>query len=340
MCETPPVTRPTVRVLALLELLQSGGLHPVRRLADQLGVDERTVRRYVEHLLELEIPIESVRGRYGGYRIGAGYRVPPLMLTEDEAVVAAVSLSAAARARVPGEATATHTALAKIQRVLPAALGRRVEALIASTAQTPTPPPGAVPDASVLLTTAEAAHDRRPIRLQYVDRHGRGTTRRMLPWGLVAHHGHWYVTGPDLESGEHRTFRLDRAARVEVESGRFAVPEGFDSREQVLSGLARTPWRHGVSVLLNADPARIRRQLPEEIARIRPVPPADSPDSAADGQWVRVRLHAERLEWVAAAIAAIDAPFIVEHPDELREAVIALARRLTGYTQGSAPPAE
>ncbi len=82
--------RPTARVLALLELLQSGGTRTVGDLADRLGVDERTVRRYVAHLLELDVPVESVRGRYGGYRLGAGYRLPPLMLTDDEAVAVLV----------------------------------------------------------------------------------------------------------------------------------------------------------------------------------------------------------------------------------------------------------
>src|SRR5262245_15471365 len=84
--ESGAMARPTVRVLALLELLQGGGLHPVPDLARRLDVDERTVRRYVTHLLELEVPVEAVRGRYGGYRLATGYRMPPLMLTDEEAL--------------------------------------------------------------------------------------------------------------------------------------------------------------------------------------------------------------------------------------------------------------
>lgn len=77
------MTRPTTRVLTLLEILQAGGTRNVGELVDRLGVEERTVRRYAVHLADLGIPVESVRGRYGGYRLAAGYRMPPLMLTDD-----------------------------------------------------------------------------------------------------------------------------------------------------------------------------------------------------------------------------------------------------------------
>ncbi len=333
------MARPTARVLALLELLQSGGeVQPVRQLAERLGVDERTVRRYVEHLLELEVPVESVRGRHGGYRLGVGYRLPPLMLTEDEAVVAVVGLSVATRIGLHGEGAAAQSAAAKIRRVLPAALGRRVKALLDAAAQTPTTPAEAAAASSVLLTTAEAAHNRCPVRLRYIDRNGRASTRTMLPWGLAAHRGRWYVTGPDLKSGEHRTFRLDRVVRVEVETGRFDVPASFDPRQHVLSELAQTPWRHDVSLLLQADPAQIQRQLPQEVARSEAVTRSGSRESHENEGWTRVQLRAERLEWVAAAIAALDVPYVVERPDALRDELLALAQRLAARAQAPASP--
>jgi predicted DNA-binding transcriptional regulator YafY len=110
------MTRPTSRVLALLELLQGGGTRRVGDLAERLGVDERTVRRYAEHLVELDIPVRSVRGRYGGYRLAPGYRMPPLMLTDDEAVAMAIGLVVGQRAGLAPESIASESALAKLRR--------------------------------------------------------------------------------------------------------------------------------------------------------------------------------------------------------------------------------
>jgi predicted DNA-binding transcriptional regulator YafY len=186
------VPRPTARVLALLELLQTGGTRPVPALAERLDVDERTVRRYAQHLVELGIPVESVRGRHGGYRIGAGYRLPPLLLTDEEALSAAEHSGL----RATSDAAA-RTASAKIRRVLPPRLAGPLAALIYSTSTTSAPrgPAGAAA-AHVLLTVAEAAHDHRPVELTYTNSAGTDSVRTLLPWGVVSHHGRWYVTGP------------------------------------------------------------------------------------------------------------------------------------------------
>ena len=131
------MARPTSRVLALLELLQSGGTRSVAELAARLGVDERTVRRYVGHLLDMDVPVESVRGRYGGYRLAAGYRMPPLMLGDDEALAVLLGLIAGRRAGLLIEsATASETAAAKIRRMLPERLTHRLDALLAQVAFT------------------------------------------------------------------------------------------------------------------------------------------------------------------------------------------------------------
>ena len=125
------MARPTARVLSLLELLQAGGTHSTTELSSQLHVDERTVRRYVEHLNELDIPVESVRGRYGGYRLARHFRMPPLMLTDDEAVAVVWGLLTTARSTAgPSSSLHVQTALAKVRRVLPPRLARRVEAVV------------------------------------------------------------------------------------------------------------------------------------------------------------------------------------------------------------------
>src|SRR5580658_1138222 len=132
------MARPTTHVLTLLELLQSGGIRTVAELADRLGVDGRTVRRYVDHLIDLDIPVESVRGRYGGYRLATGYRLPPLMLSDDEALAVLLGLIAGRRTGLAA-GTASETAAAKIRRVLPERLARRLDAVLSSLSFTAAP---------------------------------------------------------------------------------------------------------------------------------------------------------------------------------------------------------
>ena len=160
------MAKPLARVLALLDILQTGGTRTLHELSDRLGVDERTVRRYVDHLLDLDVPVESVRGRYGGYRLAPGYRMPPLMLTDDEAVAVLLGLIGTRRATLrPDTAVAVESATAKVHRVLPRALAGRLDALVAATSyadegRTPT-----TPETGVLLTVAQAAVRRRPLAI-------------------------------------------------------------------------------------------------------------------------------------------------------------------------------
>src|ERR1700693_290670 len=158
------VARPTARVLSLLELLQSGGVRTVAELAGRLGVDGRTVRRYVDHLSDLDVPVESVRGRYGGYRLASGYRMPPLMLSDDEALAVLLGLVASRRTGlVTTTGAASETAAAKIRRVLPERLARRLDAVLDSLAFTGPPGETPAPDTGVLLSIADAVRHRRPI---------------------------------------------------------------------------------------------------------------------------------------------------------------------------------
>src|SRR5215831_19024709 len=162
------MARPTAHVLTLLELLQSGGVRTTAELADRLGVDERTVRRYVDHLVDLDVPVESVRGRYGGYRLAAGYRMPPLMLSDDEAVAVLLGLIAGRRAGLmTATGTASETAAAKIRRVLPAWLASRLDALLESLAFTATPGEFPVPETGILLAVADAVRSHRPLSIRY-----------------------------------------------------------------------------------------------------------------------------------------------------------------------------
>jgi predicted DNA-binding transcriptional regulator YafY len=323
------MSRPIARVLTLLELLQSGGIRTVAELADRLDVDERTVRRYVDHLIDLDVPVESVRGRYGGYRLASGYRMPPLMLSDDEALAVLLGLIAGRRAGLmTATGTASETAAAKIRRVLPERLDRRLDAVLDSIAFTAPAGEPTAPHTAVLLSIADAVSHHRPVSIRYTAADGRRSERTLHPYGLVAHSGRWYVTGTDPAIGEDRTFRLDRIASARTLPGSFDSPEGLDPAERVLTGLATTPYRHEVTLRVQGTAEQIRTRLPASIATVVESPSVSSADSDTR-HWSRVELRAERLDWLPAVLASLDLPFVIERPDELRDLVEALASRLT-----------
>ncbi|PYC66067.1 transcriptional regulator [Streptomyces tateyamensis] len=338
--------RPPARVLTLLELLQSGGTRTVAELADRLGVEGRTVRRYVDQLIDLDLPVESVRGRYGGYRLAPGYRLPPLMLGEEEALAVLLGLVAGRRAGLTtAQRTASETATAKIRRVLPRHLARRLDTL----AFTDRPGELDTPDAEVLLTLADAVRHRRPVSIRYTDRDGRRSERILHAYGIVAHAGRWYVTGRDARLGQDRTFRLDRIADPRTLPGSFEAPEGPDPAERVVSAFATAEYRHEVTLRIHGTVGHIRARLPAGVARLEECAPVAGdaqgnqaeqaePAEQATERWRRVELRVERLDWLPPVLASLDRPFVIERPDELRELVTALADRLASSarrTQGA-----
>lgn len=322
------MSRPTGRVLILLELLQTGGIRTVAELADRLGVDGRTVRRYVDQLIDLDVPVEAVRGRYGGYRLGSGYRLPPLMFSDDEALAVLLGLVAGRRSGLTTTAgTAGETAAAKIRRVLPERVTRRLDTVLESLAFTAPPTTFAHPDAEVLLTVADAVRHRRPLSIKYTDRHGRRGERPLHAYGIVAHAGRWYVTGADPEIDEDRTFRLDRIAGARTLPGTFDVPAGLDTAQRVVSGFATAEYRYEVTLRIHGTVDQIRARLPAGVASLEEVTPGMGADPAAE-RWRRVELRAERLDWLPPVLASLDRPFVIERPAELRDLVVALADRL------------
>lgn len=296
-------------MLALLELLQSGGVRRVADLAERLGVDERTARRYAEHLADLGIPVRSVRGRYGGYQLAPGYRMPPLMLTDEEAVAVALALHAGP------QALSADSALAKLRRVLPARSGDRLDALLSTSSFTAPQRAAAPADTGVLLTIAEAAREHRLVEITYTDRHGQHSTRAIAPYGVVGHGERWYVATAD------RTFRLDRIAAAKLLAATTERSE-LDPAGTVLESLASTPWAHVVSVRVQGTVEEVNRRLPPGLAVL-----------TQNGTEVRMKLRAERLDWVPATLAGLDLPFVVEEPAELRELVRELGERLVEWAR-------
>jgi predicted DNA-binding transcriptional regulator YafY len=248
----------TTRILSLLGLLQAHRQWSGPELADRLGVTERTLRRDVERVRELGYRVDAVRGPLGGYRLEAGGSLPPLLLTENEAVTMAIGLRVAAQqGLVDGELT-TQSALAKFEQVLPPALRRRVNALAthlqAETPRTPTV------SQEVLGSLALACRDSERIRFSYEDGRGAVTDRLVEPHALVVARRNWFLVCWDLRREDWRTFRVDRMSRLFGTRLRFEprdLPDG-DAAAYVAASVAslRNSFRMGVLLQMPLDAAR------------------------------------------------------------------------------------
>ena len=309
---------PTARLLELLELLQTQTLTTGAEIADRLQVDRRTVRRYITALHELGIPIEGQRGVGGGYRIRPGYRLPPLMLDDDEAVVVALGVVAAGRLGLVGSSESIEGALAKLHRVLPDGLRRRVEALETTLDFTTSAPTGSPVTGETVLLLAEAIRRRRRLRVSYRSFAGEHTRRDVSPHGLVVHSGRWYLAAFDNGREDLRTFRVDRMRRAALaKEPAVEPPQGFDAVAYISRSLARTPWPYEVEVVLDLALEDASRRLPATLAEL----------SELDGGTL-LRMRVGSLDWMARILAGLDCSFVIREPEELRSSVRAVADRL------------
>jgi predicted DNA-binding transcriptional regulator YafY len=312
------VLAPTSRLLELLELLQARPLMTGREIADRLAIDARTVRRYVTALQELGIPVEGQRGVGGGYRLRPGYRLPPLMLNDDEAVVVVLGLMAARRLGLDSASESVDGALAKIHRVLPATLRRQVDALEATLGFTTAATAGAPVSGERVLLLADAIRRRRRLRTAYRSFSGDETERELSPHGLVVHSGRWYLAAHDHTRDDLRTFRIDRMWRTAIIDGPALAPaDGFDAVAHVSRSLARVPWTWEVEVLLDLPVDQAARRIPATLAELI---------DTRRGTLLRMRVSS--LDWMAGVLAGLDCSFTIHTPDELRVSVRALAERL------------
>ncbi len=308
---------PTSRLLELLELLQAWPLTTGREIADRLGIDARTVRRYVGLLRKLGIPIEGQRGVGGGYRIRPGYRLPPLMLGDDEAVAVVLGLLATRESDPDGGSDAVAGALAKINRVLPSTLRRQVEALEETLDFTASK--GSAPaDAALVLLLADAVRRRRRLHTAYRSFSGEESERELSPYGLVVHSGCWYIVAHDHKRDDLRTFRVDRMWRTALAEGAFVPsPDGFDAVAHLTRSLASVPARWQIEVLLDMPVDEAVRRIPAALAEL-----VDDPG----GTLLRTRVNS--LDWMATVLAGLGCSFTIGRPEELRASVRSLAKRL------------
>ncbi len=318
----------TARALQLMELLQSADVRTVAELAARLGVDERTVRRDVRRLVELDLPVESLRGRYGGYRLAPGRRVLPLMFTSEEVVAVFLGLSHE-QATSARPAVAAQTALSKIKRALPFDEARRIDAALAAMVRDRDPRDlrDPAPDPAVMLTLAEAVALRRAVDLRYRDRAGIPSRRTVHPYGLVARARRWYLVARDTGAQEERAFRVDRVASARPLPESFAPPERHDLTTWLDQRFADADYRWLVVLRIRQTAERIRAHLPTGVARLDPLESAGGPTPDAL-PWHRAEIHAEDLDWLPSVIAALDCEVVVERPEELRERLRDAAGRM------------
>ncbi len=309
---------PTSRLLELLEVLQTRPLTTGREIADRLAIDRRTVRRYITALQDLGIPVEGQRGVGGGYRVRPGFRLPPLMLSDDEAVVVVLGLIAARRQGLDTESGPVDGALAKIHRVLPDLLRRRVQALETALGFTATPRAGTPVAGDTVLLLADAVRRGRRVRTAYRSYSGERTRRELSPYGLVVHAGRWYLAAHDHLRDDLRTFRIDRMRSATLlDAPGLPAPEGFDAVEHVSLSLARVPWGFEVEVLLDLPVDLAARRLPPTLAEL----------VGAEGGTL-LRMRADSLDWTAGMLASLGCGFTIRAPEELRTSVRQLAERL------------
>ncbi|WP_336213323.1 helix-turn-helix transcriptional regulator [Nonomuraea sp. LPB2021202275-12-8] len=319
----------SARLLKLLSLLQAHREWTGPELSDRLGVSTRTIRNDVERLRSLGYPVHATPGVAGGYRLGAGAALPPLLLDDEEAVAVAVGLGRAAGGGVEGIEESSVRALAKLEQVLPSRLRRRVSALNTFTVQIPGQIPGKSPSVApeVLTTIANAARDRERLRFDYTSHDGADTVRNVEPYRLVHRRGRWYLVGYDVERQDWRTFRVDRLRPRTPAGPRFTpreLPEDGDVAAFVERGVNTAMWRYRGTMLLHARAEEVRAMSLGPGLEVEPV----------DDGTCLLRLGGDDLDGMAVWVGFLGLDFEVLDPPELAETVLRLSERYRRAVSG------
>jgi predicted DNA-binding transcriptional regulator YafY len=314
----------SARLLRLLSLLQSRPDWAGAELARRLGVTGRTLRRDVQRLRDLGYPVQARPGVAGGYRLGAGARLPPLLLDDDEAVAVAVSLRTAASHTVTGLAETSLRALAKLEQVLPARLRERTSALQLATV--PLTGSAETIDAETLTTIAGACRRQERLSFDYRSHGGTLSDRNAEPHRVVQAGYRWYLVARDVDRGDWRTFRVDRIAAVRRTGVRFVPRDPPDPAAFVANSVSVAPYRYRVRVIVHAPAEVIAERIPPTVAVLEPAGP---------GRCLLLT-GGNRLDWLAMHLALLGADFTVAEPPELVTLIRELAGRLS---RAAVPPA-
>jgi predicted DNA-binding transcriptional regulator YafY len=304
-------------VLAVLELLQAHGRLTGPELAQRLEVNIRTLRRYITMLQDLGIPIVAERGRFGAYALSAGFKLPPMMFTNEEGAALAIGLLAARQLGLVESVHAVESARAKLEQVMPHDLKQRVRALTETIALDRDAADG-TSASEVIVRLSSAAQQRRTVHLRYRSFHNVETERDFDPYSLAHVQSEWYVVGHCHLRDDLRSFRLDRVQQVEATAARFKRPAHFDAVGYVTEAIASVPRETPYAVLLKTDFTTARHVLREPFGLLE----------AIEGG-VFLYGSTDNVNWLARHLASLPFDFVVRKPKELRVALRRLARLLS-----------
>ncbi|MCV7281835.1 YafY family transcriptional regulator [Mycolicibacterium flavescens] len=307
----------TSRVLQLLGLLQSRRVWTSDELAERLVVTTRSVRRDVERLRDLGYPVHASKGHGGGYQLGAGAALPPLLLDPDEAVAMAVCLRLAAGGTIAGVGESALRALSKLDQVMPSRLRSQVAAVhdstvsLASSSDTPVAP-------DVLMTLARACRDHEHVTADYVDIRGNATHRRLEPYQLVTTGRRWYLLAYDRDKSDWRSLRLDRMADVRAAGSTFTPREAPDAATYVQRAISSSPYPYVARVRFHAPQSVVAQHFSPASVSIEP----DGPDACV------VTTGADDPERMVFYFATVGCDFEVLEPEDVVRAVETVSVRL------------
>jgi predicted DNA-binding transcriptional regulator YafY len=309
----------TSRVLQLLGLFQSRRVWTGEELADRLGVTTRSVRRDVERLRDLGYPVHASKGHGGGYQLGAGAALPPLLLDPDEAVAMAVCLRLAAGGSVAGVGESALRALSKLDQVMPARLRSQVSAVHDSTVTLTSGQSDSPVEPDVLMSLARACRDHEHVAAGYVDLHGNTTQRRLEPYQLVTTGRRWYLLCFDRDRRDWRTLRLDRMADVRALGNTFTPRQAPDAAAYVRRSISASPYRFTARVRYHAPQDAIAKVFSQTSVDIEP----DGSDKCI------VTTGADDPERMVLYLGMPGYEFEVLSPPEVVDAVRTVADRLS-----------
>ncbi|MEC3978377.1 helix-turn-helix transcriptional regulator [Amycolatopsis sp. H20-H5] len=309
----------SARLLRLLSLLQMPREWTGTELAGRLEVSGRTVRNDVERLRSLGYPVHATRGAVGGYRLGAGAAMPPLLLDDEEAVAVAVGLRTAATGTIAGIEETALRALAKLEQVLPSRLRHRVNTLQTAMVRVPADNPGPTIDAATLTAIAAACRDRERLRFDYRGHRGEQSVRVTEPHRLVNWGRRWYLVAWDVDRGDWRTFRVDRLVPKIPTGPRFSAREvpGGDVAAFVSRRVSAAAWRYRARVTVHASAEVVAERINPAVGVVE----------AVDARTCVLETGADSVETVAVYLGLLGVDFTVTEPPELVEALRVLAER-------------
>lgn len=312
---TNDTSSPTARALLALEVIQAEPGITATRLAEALGVTERAARRYVGILREAEIPILSARGVRGGYTVGRGVRLPPLVFSSTEALGLVMAVLESHH-DVADAADPVGNALRKIMRALPEAVAARAE-LVRRTARPVRDRDAVPPDPAITALLVQASANQHLARLSY--RSGAGYEREIVvePWAVIARHGRWYLLCRVPARDQLRTYRVDRVQRATELDQRFEPPADLDP-VAVLEDNFALGWEFATDVLIDAPLAQVQPLLSRTWGRLE----------AVDAGHTRLVGSTSDTPWYAEVLAGLQMPFHVVGGPELRAAVRELGERM------------